>query len=167
MSTKKPTASRGTTDWEAIEREFRAGIRSLREIGAEYGVTEGAIRKRAKRDGWQRVRVEIDRRHVIPLPAVKKEKPAAGFVYVIFIDAPERFYKIGMATVFNDRFSAHQCASPFDIRVACVYFTGNARAEEAELHQRFADRRVRGEWFRLSDDDLRTIAARSLIDGVN
>lgn len=41
-------------DWEAIESAYRAGALSLREIGAQYGVTEGAIRKRAKRDGWVR-----------------------------------------------------------------------------------------------------------------
>lgn len=31
-------------DWEAIETAYRAGIMSLRDIGALYGVTEGAIR---------------------------------------------------------------------------------------------------------------------------
>lgn len=42
-------------DWERIELEFRAGILSLREIAAADGnVSEGAIRKRAKRDGWER-----------------------------------------------------------------------------------------------------------------
>ena len=41
-------------DWDAIERDYRAGVLSLREIGASQSVTEGAIRKRAKRDGWSR-----------------------------------------------------------------------------------------------------------------
>lgn len=45
----------GTPDWEVIERNYRAGIMSLREIAAHDGnVTEGAIRKRAKRDLWTR-----------------------------------------------------------------------------------------------------------------
>lgn len=30
-----------TPDWEAIESAYRAGVLSLREIGAQYGVTEG------------------------------------------------------------------------------------------------------------------------------
>ena len=38
---------RKVLDWEAIEREFRAGQLSLREIGRRFGLTEGAIRKRA------------------------------------------------------------------------------------------------------------------------
>lgn len=49
------TEAKRTPDWEAIERHYRAGLMSLREIAAADGnVTEGAIRKRAKRDLWTR-----------------------------------------------------------------------------------------------------------------
>lgn len=41
-------------DWEAIESAYRAGVLVLRDIGEKYGVTEGAIRKRAKKFGWVR-----------------------------------------------------------------------------------------------------------------
>lgn len=41
-------------DWEAIETAYRAGIMSLREIGTLYGVTEGAIRKKARKLEWVR-----------------------------------------------------------------------------------------------------------------
>lgn len=43
-----------TPDWEAIESAYRAGALSLRDIGAQYGVTEGAIRKKAKKLEWVR-----------------------------------------------------------------------------------------------------------------
>ncbi|TJZ73761.1 hypothetical protein [Chitiniphilus eburneus] len=42
------------TDWEVIERDYRAGIKSLRQMAEEHGITHGAINKRAKRDGWTR-----------------------------------------------------------------------------------------------------------------
>lgn len=42
------------TDWEGIERDYRAGVLSVREIGAAYGVSHTAIQKRARRDGWER-----------------------------------------------------------------------------------------------------------------
>ena len=48
MAEKRPV------DWEAVEREYRVGIRSLRDIGAEFGVSEGAIRKKAKVESWDR-----------------------------------------------------------------------------------------------------------------
>ena len=41
-------------DWEAIETAYRAGVMSLREIASQHGISEGAIRKRAKRDDWSR-----------------------------------------------------------------------------------------------------------------
>ncbi|GGU84561.1 hypothetical protein GCM10009504_46160 [Pseudomonas laurentiana] len=47
MSTKQP-------DWEAIERAYRAGVLSVREIAAAHEVSHTAINKRAKRDGWDR-----------------------------------------------------------------------------------------------------------------
>lgn len=43
-----------TPDWEAIESAYRAGVMSLRDIGAQYGVSEGAIRKKAKKLDWVR-----------------------------------------------------------------------------------------------------------------
>lgn len=41
-------------DWAEIERDFRTGTMSIREMAKWYGVSEGAIRKRAKAGGWER-----------------------------------------------------------------------------------------------------------------
>lgn len=49
MSEAKPAP-----DWERIEQDYRSGLLSLREIASPYKVTEGAIRKRAKANGWVR-----------------------------------------------------------------------------------------------------------------
>lgn len=48
------SVAKKVADWERIEAQFRAGSMSLREIAGEHGITEGAIRKRAKREGWAR-----------------------------------------------------------------------------------------------------------------
>ncbi len=45
---------RRSFDWERIESDFRAGQSTVREIARQHDLTEGAIRKRAKRDGWAR-----------------------------------------------------------------------------------------------------------------
>jgi hypothetical protein len=47
MATKQP-------DWEAIERAYRAGSLSVRAIADQNSLTDGAIRKRAKKEGWAR-----------------------------------------------------------------------------------------------------------------
>ncbi|MEN5258640.1 hypothetical protein ACIOWK_34895 [Pseudomonas protegens] len=47
MTTKQP-------DWEAIERAYRAGALSIRTIAERQGVSDTAIRKKAKALGWAR-----------------------------------------------------------------------------------------------------------------
>lgn len=51
-------------DWEAIEREYRAGQLSVVEIGRQHGISHTAINKRAKRDGWTRDLANKVRREV-------------------------------------------------------------------------------------------------------
>lgn len=41
-------------DWERIELDYRAGIKTLRQIADEHGISHVAVNKRAKRDGWSR-----------------------------------------------------------------------------------------------------------------
>lgn len=41
-------------DWEAIESAYRAGVLSLREIASQHGISDTAIRKRAKKEEWTR-----------------------------------------------------------------------------------------------------------------
>lgn len=48
------SAPRKQVDWEAVELHYRAGIRSLKDIGKEYGVSDAGILKKAKAKGWTR-----------------------------------------------------------------------------------------------------------------
>lgn len=41
-------------DWAAIEADYRAGIKSLRQMAVQQGLSEGAVRKRAKKEDWAR-----------------------------------------------------------------------------------------------------------------
>lgn len=41
-------------DWEAIERDYRAGVLSVRELAKQHGISEAYIRKKAKASGWER-----------------------------------------------------------------------------------------------------------------
>lgn len=47
-------SKRNAIDWEGIEREYRAGIRSTRDIGAEYGCSHTLIQRRINAEGWEK-----------------------------------------------------------------------------------------------------------------
>ena len=68
-----------TPDWEAIESAYRAGVMSLREIGAQYGVSEGAIRKQAKKLDWVRKGgTQVRKTGTQKLPRTAPKPAAAG-----------------------------------------------------------------------------------------
>lgn len=45
---------RSTIDWPRIELEYLSGEDSIREIADRYEISDTAIRKRAKAEGWKR-----------------------------------------------------------------------------------------------------------------
>lgn len=77
-------------DWIAIKGEYLAGVKSVRELGRLYGVSEGAIRKRAKTDplgGWGErggatAKAEIVKAHFGQSTQKKEQrvKPKAGSI---------------------------------------------------------------------------------------
>ena len=163
-------AAPGTVDYGRIEPGWREGLKSVPQLAAEYTaatgqpITQAAIRKHfvkigVPRDLSAKIKAKADK----PVVLEEDEFSEQGFIYVIYLDSVERYYKIGMAKAFNHRFSAHQCSSPFQVCVACCFFVPNMRTTEKYLHNKFANKRVRGEWFSLDNDDLREIAIESLL----
>lgn len=51
---KQPPKQAKRADWEAVERDYRAGKLTLREIAAKHGCTNGRIVQVAKQRGWHR-----------------------------------------------------------------------------------------------------------------
>ena len=47
-------AERKQVDWEGVERDYSAGLLSLRELADKYGVAESYIRKKANQKDWSR-----------------------------------------------------------------------------------------------------------------
>lgn len=69
-----------TTDWDAVGKEFRAGIRSLRDIAAEHRISESGLRKHARREGWERdltARIKARADALVRKEAVRMEERAA------------------------------------------------------------------------------------------
>jgi hypothetical protein len=68
-------------DWDGVELAYRPGIKTLAVIGEEFGISDAAIVKRAKKYGWtrdlkERIRAETEKRLaelVSPEKLVKEE----------------------------------------------------------------------------------------------
>lgn len=97
-----PNLVRKRIDWEAAERDFRAGMLSNREIGTMYGVSEGMVRKKAKEMGWlrdltqqiqEKARAEIAR---AAAPQTEKEVIATAAAAVVQVVRLHRT-RIGIA----------------------------------------------------------------------
>jgi len=76
-------------------------------------------------------------------------------VYVIGTDCG-KFIKIGKTKRPSRRFMALQTANPNPLVVYKV-FSGVTADYEASLHDRFAKRRISGEWFEVKEDLLRWV----------
>lgn len=50
----QPTKVRRRVDWDAVERDYRTGKFTQRELADKYGVVHGAIGKQARAKGWQK-----------------------------------------------------------------------------------------------------------------
>ncbi|RTX19031.1 hypothetical protein DZA16_02685 [Pseudomonas aeruginosa] len=64
MSEGQAVVQKKTADWESIERAYRAGALSIRTIADRHGVSDTAIRKKAKALGWERDLSEQVRKEV-------------------------------------------------------------------------------------------------------
>lgn len=73
--------------------------------------------------------------------------------YIYLIEC-QGYYKIGVATDVGNRVSQMATGNPFEMSVVSVYEFGNADVVEKSIHQRFSEKRLRGEWFLLSAEEV-------------
>lgn len=77
-------AKRALVDWERVEREYRAGVLSLREIGLANGCSHVAVAKKAKALNWSRdlnAKIQIKAEALVNKAAVTKEVTASRLVH--------------------------------------------------------------------------------------
>ena len=63
-------------NWEKIELDYRAGIKTLREIADEHGIAHGSITKRIKHESWTRditARVRAKAEEIVSKSLASKE----------------------------------------------------------------------------------------------
>lgn len=82
-----------------------------------------------------------------------------GYVYLIH---SEHGTKIGKSVRPIQRITQLQTQMPFNFRYIENTFVKDYSKTETELHKRFANKRLNGEWFNLSDNEIET--CRSILN---
>lgn len=90
-------------------------------------------------------------------PAEPGRKETFGYVYLIQSDSSQ--CKIGSSLSVSNRIRQLQCANPGQLTLLHQFPSENAQQDEFALHNKFAHKRVRGEWFSLDSADIVSICA--------
>jgi hypothetical protein len=77
--------------------------------------------------------------------------PTIGFVYLIW---SQYGYKIGKAVSVKNRTKLFEVKLPFPIRIENYAKFSDYTQAERSLHLYFQDKRMEGEWFSLTEDDV-------------
>jgi hypothetical protein len=84
-----------------------------------------------------------------------KVKDLSGYVYLV--KSVSGHYKIGRAKDPNNRAKTFGVQLPFEIEFVAVIKTDDYVALEEQLHAKYQDKRVNGEWFALTPEDVEYI----------
>lgn len=86
------TAKRQRVDWDALKPHYCAGVRPLRDIAEEFGCSDAAIVKHAKKEGWTRnlaakIQEQADRKVAAALVAAERaDSPAAKLTEAVRVE---------------------------------------------------------------------------------
>ena len=83
-----------------------------------------------------------------------RPQPLPGFIYLVQAVGTDKF-KIGRATNVTKRIRELQTGSPLKIRYVYHAYVQNANLCEMELHNKFSNQREIGEWFALTQADIK------------
>lgn len=102
--------------------------------------------------GWQRTQWGTTETKAAPVP-----ENSSGYVYIIKGKAGH--YKIGKTTDPDVRIKNLGVVLPFKIKPIHIIECQNRHEAETTLHHRYWHRRIAGEWYKLTAEDLNEIKA--------
>lgn len=147
------------TDAQLRNHLYGAPDDYLTEMIRCYAVTQGqtfvdvtnVMRRYAEAVKW-----ESDRRQKKDMKektiAAKRQTASPGYVYLI--QSPSGAYKIGRSKNPENRLKTFGVKLPFEVEYIAIIRTSDMYALESDLHIRYSDKRVNGEWFALAPADV-------------
>lgn len=101
---------------------------------------------------------------IIDTDAPSQNSLAEGFVYLALMQiGNQKRYKIGKAVLTARRIDQLSIQLPEELKLIHHIRTDDAFGIEAYWHKRFASKNTKGEWFSLSQDDVRAFKKRKFM----
>lgn len=107
-------------------------------------------------------RRNVSKERLLPVELVgtPTDSPRGGYVYVL---KSAYGFKVGRTKNIPHRMRTFAVKLPFFYSIeVCAWFDDHISAESS-YHQMFANKRINGEWFDLSDDDVTLVRTRTLM----
>ena len=104
---------------------------------------------------------KLPRKEHSPDSEATPTKTECGHVYLLYFGGEE--YKIGCSNNVQRRFREIRTQMPYDGKIIHAIETGDPEGIEAYWHQYFQDKRLKGEWFKLSASDVKYFKKRKLM----
>lgn len=87
----------------------------------------------------------------------KQETKVVGYVYLITAKEISEKFKIGCTTDIKHRIASMRTVVPVTFEVLHLIESSDMKQEESRLHKMFHEKRLVGEWFALSSEDIHYI----------
>jgi hypothetical protein len=145
-----------------VERIIVQKVQSGVSQGIAQAIQEGTATLKEIHSEKQRLEAQLKQLEIAEQKAIAREqekatrkvnKTTAGYVYILRQVGGEH-YKIGRTANPANRLKTFSVKLPFSVKFDVLIETPNMYQLEADLHVRFATKRVDGEWFELSAEDI-------------
>lgn len=92
-----------------------------------------------------------------PQPRSRQRVDISGRGYIYLVEGQPGRFKIGLSADPKTRIANLGVKLPFEIEVIHLISTDDMRRAERELHDQFRDRRLAGEWFDLTPEQVQSV----------
>jgi hypothetical protein len=82
---------------------------------------------------------------------------AKGAIYIVKSDSG--LTKIGISNLIQDRINSLKAQNSDQLSLVCYFETPQSSSLESKIHKKYADARQHGEWFDLTQSEVREIVA--------
>ena len=159
VETISPNAKTAMVSWKKIKHVFNPTTQGANYWNNAKGWFEFAPNVIKRYRLRETLKEQFSSTEIPQPPERVSSRVNGGYVYLI---RSEHGYKIGKTTSVKSRVKLFGVKLPFDIELEHYAYFDDHHSAERELHERFSNKRIQGEWFDLNPIDVELIKSFGL-----